>query len=383
MKYYMQYSTKIYNIYLKWFSAEDIYVYSIDEVFIDVTHYLKTYNMRAGELITKVIQDVYDNTGITATGGMGTNLYLAKIAMDIVAKHAQPNKNGVRIAGLDEKLYRKLLWTHTPITDFWRVGKGTAKKLEKHGIYTMGDVARTSIKNEDLLYKLFGINAELLIDHAWGYEPVTIKSIKAYRPASNSICSGQVLHCPYNYEDTKVIVKEMTELLTLDLVEKNLVTNQIVLTIGYDVENITNRNISYNGEVTTDRYGRKIPKHAHGTINLDHQTSSTKIIMDATMKLYERIVNKSLIVRRINITANNVISVRKAENKKTFEQIDLFTDYHKKEKEQQEEKKERNLQKAVIDIKNKYGKNAIIKGMNLQDAGTTIDRNNQVGGHKA
>ena len=383
MKYYMQYSTKIYNIYLKWFSEEDIYVYSIDEVFIDVTHYLKTYNMRAGELITKVIQDVYDNTGITATGGMGTNLYLAKIAMDIVAKHAQPNKNGVRIAGLDEKLYRKLLWTHTPITDFWRVGKGTAKKLEKHGIYTMGDVARTSIKNEDLLYKLFGINAELLIDHAWGYEPVTIESIKAYRPASNSICSGQVLHCPYNYEDTKVIVKEMTELLTLDLVEKNLVTNQIVLTIGYDVENITNRNISYNGEVTTDRYGRKIPKHAHGTINLDHQTSSTKIIMDATMKLYERIINKNLIVRRINITANNVISVRKAENKKTFEQIDFFTDYHKKEKEQQEEKKERNLQKAVIDIKNKYGKNAIIKGMNLQDAGTTIDRNNQVGGHKA
>ena len=375
MKYYMQYSTKIYNIYLKWFSAEDIYVYSIDEVFIDVTHYLKTYNMRAGELITKVIQDVYDNTGITATGGMGTNLYLAKIAMDIVAKHAQPNKNGVRIAGLDEKLYRKLLWTHTPITDFWRVGKGTAKKLEKHGIYTMGDVARTSIKNEDLLYKLFGINAELLIDHAWGYEPVTIESIKAYRPASNSICSGQVLHCPYNYENTKII--------TLDLVEKNLVTNQIVLTIGYDVENLTNRNIKYNGEVTTDRYGRKIPKHAHGTINLDHQTSSTKIIMDATMKLYERIINKNLIVRRINITANNVISVRNAENKKTFEQIDLFTDYHKKEKEQQEEKKERNLQKAVIDIKNKYGKNAIIKGMNLQDAGTTIDRNNQVGGHKA
>ena len=247
----------------------------------------------------------------------------------------------------------------------------------------MGDVARTSIKNEDLLYKLFGINAELLIDHAWGYEPVTIESIKAYRPASNSICSGQVLHCPYNYEDTKVIVKEMAELLTLDLVEKNLVTNQIVLTIGYDVENITNRNISYNGEVTTDRYGRKIPKHAHGTINLDHQTSSTKIIMNATMKLYERIINKNLIVRRINITANNVISMRKAENKKTFEQIDLFTDYHKKEKEQQEEKKERNLQKAVIDIKNKYGKNAIIKGMNLQDAGTTIDRNNQVGGHKA
>lgn len=313
MKYYMQYSTKIYNIYLKWFSAEDIYVYSIDEVFIDLTHYLKTYNMRARELVTKVIQDVYDNTGITATGGMGTNLYLAKVSMDIVAKHTKPNENGVRIAGLDEMLYRKMLWNHTPITDFWRVGKGYAKKLEKHGIFTMGDVARTSIKNEDLLYKLFGINAELLIDHAWGYEPVTIENIKAYKPSSNSISSGQVLHCPYNYEDTKLIVKEMSELLTLDLVKKNLVTNQIVMTIGYDVENMTNRNISYNGEVTTDRYGRKIPKHAHGTINLDHQTSSTKIIMDSTMKLYERIINKNLLVRRINITANNVINVMEAE----------------------------------------------------------------------
>lgn len=263
MKYYMQYSTKIYNIYLKWFSADDIYVYSIDEVFIDVTHYLKTYNMRASELITKVIQDVYDNTGITATGGMGTNLYLAKVAMDIVAKHTKPNKQGVRIAGLDEMSYRKLLWHHTPITDFWRVGKGYATKLEKYGMLTMGDVARTSIENEDLLYKLFGINAELLIDHAWGFENATIESIKAYRPETKSISSGQVLHCPYNYENTKLIVKEMTELLTLDLVEKNLVTNQIVLTIGYDIENITNRNINYNGEVTTDHYGRKVPKHAH------------------------------------------------------------------------------------------------------------------------
>ena len=263
MRYYMQYSTKIYNIYLKWFSAEDIYVYSIDEVFIDVTHYLKSYNMRASELITKVIQDVYENTGITATGGMGTNLYLCKIAMDIVAKHAKPDKNGVRIAGLDEMHYRKLLWKHTPITDFWRVGKGYATKLKKYGILTMGDVARTSIKNEDLLYKLFGINAELLIDHAWGYENTTIESIKAYKPENKSISSGQVLHCPYNYENTKIIVKEMTELLTLDLVEKNLVTNQIVLTIGYDIDNITNRDINYNGEVTIDRYGRKVPKHAH------------------------------------------------------------------------------------------------------------------------
>lgn len=383
MKYYMQYSTKIYNIYLKWFSTEDIYVYSIDEVFIDVTRYLKTYNMRVKELITKVIKDVYDSTGITATGGMGTNLYLAKIAMDIVAKHTKPDKNGVRIAGLDEMSYRKLLWSHTPITDFWRVGSGYAKKLEKHGIYTMGDVARTSVNNEDLLYKLFGINAELLIDHAWGYEPVTIKSIKEYKPSTNSISSGQVLHCPYNYEDTKLIVKEMTELLTLDLVEKNLVTNQIVLTIGYDIENVTSDKIGYKGEITIDRYGRKVPKHAHGTINLDHQTSSTKIIMDSTMKLYERIINKDLLVRRINVTAENVINMEQVEDSKPFEQIDLFTDYHKKEEEEKEEKKERELQKAVIEIKNKYGKNAIIKGMNLQDAGTTIDRNKQVGGHKA
>ena len=382
MKYYMDYSTKIYNIYLKWFSADDIYVYSIDEVFIDVTHYLKTYNMRASELITKVIQDVYENTGITATGGMGTNLYLAKVAMDIVAKHTEANENGVRIAGLNEAHYRKLLWNHTPITDFWRVGKGTATRLAKHGILTMGDIARISINNEELLYKLFGINAELLIDHAWGWEPVMIKDIKAYRPASNSLSSGQVLHTPYNYENTKLIVKEMTELLTLDLVKKNLVTNQIVLTIGYDVENIANRNIDYNGEVTTDRYGRKVPKHAHGTINLDHKTASTKIIMEATMELYERIINKDLLARRINVTANNVIRAIEGVNN-SFEQIDLFTDYQKRELEQQKEKRERSLQKAMINIKGRYGKNAIIKGMNLQEAGTTIERNSQVGGHKA
>ena len=265
MSHYMKYSTNIYNIYLKWFSQEDIYVYSIDEVFIDITHYLKTYNMKARELITKVIQDVYENTGITATAGIGTNLYLCKVAMDIVAKHVEPNKSGVRIACLDEMTYRKLLWNHRPITDFWRVGKGYAKKLEKHGIYTMGDVAKVSIQNEELLYKLLGINAELLIDHAWGWEPVTLKHIKEYKPATNSISSGQVLHCPYNYEQTKLIVKEMTELLTLDLVEKNLVTNQIVLTIGYDIENLIDPFISnsYKGEITTDRYGRKIPKHAH------------------------------------------------------------------------------------------------------------------------
>lgn len=265
MNYYIKYSADIYNIYLKWFSADDIYVYSIDEVFIDITHYLKTYDMKARDLVTKVIQDVYENTGITATAGIGTNLYLCKVAMDIVAKHVEPNKNGVRIAGLDEMTYRKLLWNHKPLTDFWRVGKGYSKKLEAHNIYTMGDIANISIQNEDLLYKLFGINAELLIDHAWGWEPVTLKNIKEYKPTTNSISSGQVLHCPYNYEQAKLIVKEMTELLTLELVDKNLITNQIVLTVGYDINNLTNPYISksYNGDVTVDIYGRKIPKHSH------------------------------------------------------------------------------------------------------------------------
>ena len=384
MSHYMKCSTNIYNVYLKWFSPEDIYVYSIDEVFIDITHYLQTYNMKARELVTKVIQDVYETTGITATAGIGTNLYLCKVAMDIVAKHVEPNKNGVRIAGLDEMTYRKLLWDHRPITDFWRVGKGYSKKLEEHRIYTMGDIARVSIQNEELLYKLFGINAELLIDHAWGWEPVTIKQIKAYKPTTNSISSGQVLHCPYNFEQTKLIVKEMTELLTLDLVEKNLVTNQIVLTVGYDIENLTDPYISnsYNGEITIDRYGRKIPKHAHGTINLDHKTSSTKIIMEATMKLYERIMNKKLLVRRINITANNVVDEETAKQEKTFEQIDLFTNYQEKVEKRKEEQAEKELQKAMIDIKKKYGKNAILKGMNLQEGGTTIERNGQIGGHK-
>lgn len=384
MSHYMKCSTNIYNVYLKWFSPEDIYVYSIDEVFIDITHYLQTYNMKARELVTKVIQDVYETTGITATAGIGTNLYLCKVAMDIVAKHVEPNKNGVRIAGLDEMTYRKLLWDHRPITDFWRVGKGYSKKLEEHRIYTMGDIARVSIQNEELLYKLFGINAELLIDHAWGWEPVSIKQIKAYKPTTNSISSGQVLHCPYNFEQTKLIVKEMTELLTLDLVEKNLVTNQIVLTVGYDIENLTDPYISnsYNGEITIDRYGRKIPKHAHGTINLDHKTSSTKIIMEATMKLYERIMNKKLLVRRINITANNVVDEETAKQEKTFEQIDLFTNYQEKVEKRKEEQAEKELQKAMIDIKKKYGKNAILKGMNLQEGGTTIERNGQIGGHK-
>ena len=380
MKKYMKYSIGIYNIYLKYFSAEDIFVYSVDEVFIDATHYLNTYKMKASDLATKVIQDVYKTTGITATSGVGTNLYLAKIAMDIVAKHVKENNHGVRIACLNEMMYRKQLWNHRPLTDFWRVGKGIAKKLELNGIFTMGDVARCSINNEDKLYKLFGINAELLIDHSWGYEPCTMKDIKSYKPSTNSISSGQVLHCPYDYEKTKLIIKEMTENLVLELVEKHLVTNQIVITVGYDIDNLSNKNISYKGEVTEDRYGRKVPKHAHGTINLEHKTSSTKLIMHSAVELFDRIIDKNLLTRRINITANNVVNEYEAENKNKFEQMNLFIDYNQKQKEM--EFKEKNLQKSILDIKKKYGKNAVLKGMNFIEGGTMIERNAQVGGHK-
>lgn len=390
MAYYMKYSTQIYNIYLKYIASEDIFAYSIDEVFCDITNYLKLNKATPKEFATKVIQDVFNTTGITATAGIGTNPYLSKIAMDIVAKHANPDKNGVRIAELDEMSYRRLLWNHRPITDFWRVGKGYAKKLEEHRIFTMGDVARCSIEKEELLYKLFGVNAELLIDHAWGWEPCVIKDIKVYKPSTNSISSGQVLHCPYNYEKTKLIVREMADLLVLDLVEKNLVTNQLVLTIGYDVENLSNSSISrlYYGEVTVDRYGRNIPKHAHGTINLECKTSSTKIITEAVMELYERIINKNLLTRRINIVANNVQDEKVAynEEKKKFEQMDLFTNYEEadiiKKKKEKDMEDEKNLQKAMINIKRKYGKNAILKGMNFMDGGTTRDRNEQIGGHK-
>lgn len=384
MAYYMKYSTEIYNIYLKYLAPEDIYAYSIDEIFCEVTNYLKAYKMTARELVTKIIQDVYKQTGITATAGIGTNMYLAKIAMDIVAKHIKPNENGVRIAGLDEITYRKLLWNHRPLTDFWRVGKGYMKKLEKNNLFTMGDIARCSINNEELLYKLFGINAELLIDHAWGWEPCTIKQVKTYEPMNNSICSGQVLHSPYNSEKAKLIVREMTDLLVLDLVSKNLVTDQIVLTIGYDKDNLHDPSISkmYRGEVTTDRYGRNIPKHAHGTINLDKKTSSTKQIMEATMKLYDKIINKNLLVRRINITANHIMDENKAKDNKDFEQLNIFTDYETLEKEKIKEQKEKNLQHVLIDIKRKYGKNTILKGMNFEEGGTTIERNSQIGGHK-
>ena len=395
MARYMEYSTKIYNIYLKYIAPEDIHIYSIDEVFIDVTHYLSTYNMTARELAMTMIQDILDTTGITATAGIGTNLYLCKIAMDIVAKHIEPDKNGVRIAELDEMSYRRLLWNHKPLTDFWRVGRGYSKKLEKIGLYTMGDIARCSIGkstdyyNEELLYKLFGINAELLIDHAWGYEPCTMEDVKAYKPETNSISSGQVLHCPYEFDKARLVVKEMTDLMVLDLVDKGLVTNQIVLTIGYDIENMTdkNRSQSYKGTVTTNYYGKKVPKPAHGTTNLPKQTSSTTLITNAVMELYDKIVNKKLLIRRINIVANKLVDEHSVKNANKYEQLDLFTDYEilkkQREKENAESEREKRMQNTILDIKKKFGKNAILKGMNLQEGATAKDRNNQIGGHKA
>ena len=395
MAYYMEYSTRIYSVYLKYIAPEDIFPYSIDEVFIDVTDYLKTYNMTARELAMTMIRDVLETTGITATAGIGTNMYLCKIAMDIVAKHIEPDKDGVRIAELDEMTYRKSLWTHRPITDFWRVGRGYAKKLEQYGLYTMGDIARCSIGkpndlyNEELLYKLFGVNAELLIDHAWGYEPCTMELVKAYKPETKSINSGQVLHCPYDFDKARLIVKEMTDLMVLDLVDKGLVTDQIVLTVGYDVENLTNpkRRNRYNGVVATDRYGRKVPKHAHGTANLERQTSSTILITEAVLDLYDRIVDKNLLIRRINLSANKLTDENVANKAAEYEQLDLFTDYTTKAihdaKEAEVFGREKRMQKAIITIKKRFGKNAILKGMNLEEGATAKDRNEQIGGHKA
>lgn len=395
MARYMEYSTKIYNIYLKYIAPEDIHIYSIDEVFIDVTHYLSTYNMTARTLAMTMIQDILDTTGITATAGIGTNMYLCKIAMDIVAKHIEPDKNSVRIAELDEMSYRRLLWNHKPLTDFWRVGRGYSKKLEKIGLYTMGDIARCSIGkstdyyNEELLYKLFGINAELLIDHAWGYEPYTMEDVKAYKPETNSISSGQVLHCPYEFDKARLVVKEMIDLMALDLVDKGLVTSQIVLTIGYDIENMTdkNRSQSYKGTVTTNYYGKKVPKPAHGTTNLPKRTSSTTLITNAVMELYDKIVNKKLLIRRINIVANKLVDEHSVKNVNKYEQLDLFTDYEdlkkQREKENAESEREKRMQNTILDIKKKFGKNAILKGMNLQEGATAKDRNNQIGGHKA
>ncbi len=390
MSYYIDYSTRIYGIYLNYVSAEDMHVYSIDEVFIDATNYLKTYKMTAHELAMKMIQDVLKQTGITATAGIGTNLFLCKVAMDIVAKHIPADKDGVRIAELDEMSYRKSLWNHTPLTDFWRLGAGTARRLASIGITTMGEIARCSVSHEDILYKIFGVNAELLIDHAWGWEPCTIDKIKAYRPETNSLSSGQVLHCPYDYKKTRVVVLEMADAAALTLLEKGLLTNQLVLSIGYDTESLTNPSIAeqYHGDVYLDHYGRKVPKPAQGTVNLEDFSSSSKTILQAVERLFEKIIDRSLLVRRINLATNHVIpEFCLKKRKREAVQLELFVDYDKQreveEQRKKENEKERRIQQTIIDIKHKYGKNSILKGLNFMDGATAKDRNQQIGGHKA
>lgn len=392
MALYMDYSSRIYEVYLKYIAPEDIHVYSIDEVMMDVTGYLNTYGMTARELAAEMILDVQRTTGVTAAAGIGTNLYLCKVAMDIEAKHILPDENGVRIAELDEMSYRRLLWNHRPLTDFWRVGRGYAKKLEEHGLFTMGDIARCSLGkdrdyyNEELLYQMFGINAELLIDHAWGWEPCTIADIKAYKPASNSIGSGQVLSCPYPFDKARLVLREMADMLALDLADRNMATDQLVLTVGYDRNNLKSGD-GYIGETASDRYGRAVPKHAHGTENLPRYTSSTKRILQAATELFDRIVDPDLMVRRLYLTASRVADESEAAEKESYEQLDLFTDYKAAEKEKEQEnqqlEKEKRWQKAMLDIKKKYGKNAILRGMNLEEGATARERNNQIGGHKA
>lgn len=383
MALYMKISLDIYKIYLKYIAPEDIHVYSVDEVFIDVTNYLRIYKCTPRQLTVNIINDILNTTGITATAGIGTNLYLAKIAMDIVAKHMPPDKNGVRIAELTEQSYREQLWEHRPLTDFWRIGKGISKKLESKNLYTMGDIANCSVNNEDLLYNLFGINAELIIDHAWGWESCTIQAIKSYKPSNHSISQGQVLKCPYTFEKARLIIREMTELLVLELVEKNMVTDQMILTVGYDSTGIPE---DFDGEMTTDHYGRKIPKQAHSSINIGHFTSSTKQIVSAVIRLFDQIVNNRLSVRRMCIVANHVINEKDIPDD-DFEQLSMFIDndavMRKKEIEARTLEKERSIQSAMISIKKRFGKNAILKGMNLCEGATSIERNKQVGGHKA
>ena len=389
MAHYIDVSSKIYGIYLKYIAPEDIHVYSIDEVFMDVTDYLKSYKMSAHELAMTMIRDVLSQTGITATAGIGTNMYLCKVAMDIVAKKAPADKDGVRIAELDEMSYRKQLWDYRPITKFWRVGKGIAEKLAMYGIDTMGKVARQSVKNEELLYRLFGVNAELLIDHAWGWEPCTMDMVKAYKPENNSFSNGQVLQSAYDFRKARVVVQEMAENMALDLVSKRLVTDQIILTVGYDRESLTNPDIRarYHGEVTTDYYGRQVPKHAHGTANLSRKTSSTKLITEAIVEMFDRIVNKDLLVRRLNLTVNHVVNEEEANRRTTPTQLDLFTDYEELARQQEAEKaeldKERRIQEAQLAIKQRFGKNAILRGLNFEEGATAKERNEQIGGHKA
>ena len=433
MALYMSKSTQIYDVYLRYIAPEDIYAYSVDEVFIDASGYLKTYGLNAHDFARLLVREVFKETGITATAGIGPNLYLCKIAMDIGAKHTEADADGVRIAELDEYSYRRLLWDHRPITDFWRVGRGYAKKLAQKSIFTMGDIARCSLGtssdyyNEDLLYKMFGVNAELLIDHAWGYEPCTLAEVKSYRPQRKSLVSGQVLQNAYTYEKTRIVVREMMELLALDLVDKGLLTNQIVLTVGYDVENLSDpeRRKAYKGEITVDGYGREVPKHAHGTGNLPFSTASTKLTTDCVLEVFDRVVDESLLTRRISITANNLVleSEYKRESEGVRaepEQLSMFdmlaggddsqatervsskeaTAYSEQDKpnstmvaesisgsagndnDEDTLEKEKQVQEAMLKIKKRFGKNAILKGTNLQEGATAKERNAQIGGHK-
>lgn len=388
MALYMARSAEIYNIYTKYVAPEDIIVYSIDEVFMDITDYLRTYALSPEELAQKIMLDVLHTTGITATAGIGPNLFLSKVAMDILAKHSPAGRGGVRIALLDETRFRQELWPHRPITDFWRIGPGCASKLAQHGMFTMGDVARCSVQNEDLLYRLFGKNAELLIDHAWGWEPCTVHAVKAYRPASSSLSAGQVLHCPYSAGRARIVLREMTDALALDLVEKRLTTGQIVVTIGYDAENLSDpaRRKLYHGPVVQDRYGRQIPKHAHGSADLAGSTSSARKMLDAVCAVYDRIVNPHLLIRRLNVTAAHIQDEAAAQDIPP-EQMDLFTDYTARtavhEAEAKRLERERKIQEAALAIKQKFGKNAILKGTSLQEGATARERNQQIGGHKA
>ena len=391
---YMQISTQIFSIYMRYFSPEDIHVYSIDEVFIDITNYLDTYKMSARELTMKMIKEVLGETGITATAGIGTNLYLCKVAMDIVAKHIEPDSDGVRIAELDEMSYRRLLWDHTPLTDFWRIGKGYAKRLAEYGMFTMGDVARCSVGsrdsrfNEDLLYKIFGVNAELLIDHAWGREPCTIADIKAYVPENSSLSSGQVLKCGYTNEKAGIVIREMASALALEIFEKGLTTDRIQISVSYDRENLTNEEIKsqYKGPVASDYYGRPAPKGVHGFENLPKPTSSEKLITEAAFRVFTKITDSALLIRRMNISAEHVVPEKMIEAEPEYEQLDLFTDYEEKKKRDEEEnaaiEKEKRRLKAVSDIKKKYGKNAILRGLSYKEGATAIERNGQIGGHK-
>ena len=389
MKKYEEISASIYAVYLRYIAPEDIHVYSIDEVFMDVTGYLKIYGLTARELAVKMIHEVLEETGITATAGIAPNLYLCKAAMDIVAKHISADKDGVRIAEIDEMSYRRILWNHRPLTDFWRVGTGYAKKLESKGIFTMGDIARSALENEEMLFKMFGVNAEYLIDHAFGIENTTIADIKAYKPQSTSTGAGQVLSQPYTVEKTRIIIREMAETLAMDLLSKGLVTDQIVITVGYDIENLKNPSAmqNYKGVIKTDHYGRKVPKSAHGSINLDRWTNSVKKIVDASVELFDSIIESELLTRRVYITANHTKYEKDVKDEPKYEQLDLFTDYGALETERKKEEKalerEKRMQLATLELRKKFGKNAVLRGTDLQDGANTIERNKQIGGHKA